>query len=166
MTEEIFDIVDNSDSVVGSASRDEVHRSGFLHRSAHLLVFDSHGRVLLQKRSSEKDRFPGRWDSSVSGHVDSGEEYDECVVREASEEIGLDLEGVPERMFKIDACKETDNEFTWAYRHYSEGPFVVSEEEISEVRWFSVDRVDQMLLEEGDVFSPTFAVVWRLLKQS
>jgi NADH pyrophosphatase NudC (nudix superfamily) len=42
----------------------------------------------------------------------------------------------------------------------------LSEEEISEVRWFSVDRVDQMLLEDGDVFSPTFAIVWRLLKQS
>ena len=59
MVEEIFDIVDESDAVVGSASRREVHRSGHLHRSTHLLVFDSRGRVLLQKRSSEKDTFPG-----------------------------------------------------------------------------------------------------------
>ena len=81
MTDEIFDIVDDSDSVVGSASREEVHRLGLLHRSTHLIVFDSRGRVLLQRRSAEKDTFPGRWDSSVSGHVDSGEMYDQCVLR-------------------------------------------------------------------------------------
>ena len=166
MMEEIFDIVDESDSVVGSASRREVHRSGLLHRSTHLLVFDSRGRVLLQKRSSEKDTFPGRWDSSVSGHVDSGEEYDACVVREAYEEIGVDLEGVPERIFKIDACEETANEFTWVYKHFSDGPFVINKEEISEVRWFSGESVDQMLLGERDSFSPAFALVWQRLKQS
>ena len=82
--EEMFDVVDSSDKVIGRASREEVHRKGLLHRSTHLLVFDESGRVLLQKRSMRKDWFPGRWDSSVSGHVDSGEHYDECVVREAS----------------------------------------------------------------------------------
>ena len=57
--EETFDVVDRSDTVIGRASREEVHRDGLLHRSAHLLVFDGSGRVLLQKRSMEKDRFPG-----------------------------------------------------------------------------------------------------------
>ena len=56
--EETFDVVDRSDKVIGRASREEVHRDGLLHRSAHLLVFDGSGRVLLQKRSMGKDRFP------------------------------------------------------------------------------------------------------------
>jgi isopentenyldiphosphate isomerase len=120
----------------------------------------------LQKRTNEKDTFPGRWDSSVSGHVDRGEEYDACVVREAYEEIGIDLEEAPERVFKIDACEETANEFTWVYRHWSDGPFFINKEEISEVRWFSGESVDQMLLEERDSFSPAFALVWRRLDQS
>ena len=110
--EEMFDVVDRSDTVIGRASREEVHRDGLLHRSAHLLVFDDSGRVLLQKRSMSKDRFPGRWDSSVSGHVDSGEDYDQCIVREAMEEIGIRLESTPERLFKIDACEETDQELS------------------------------------------------------
>ena len=92
------------------------------------MVFDGSGRVLLQMRSMGKDRFPGRWDSSVSGHVDSGEGYDQCIVREAMEEIGIRLESTPERLFKIDACEETDQEFTWVYRTYSEGPFTPNEE--------------------------------------
>jgi len=164
MTEEIFDIVDDSDTVVGSASREEVHRSGHLHRSTHLLVFDSDGRVLLQKRSSGKDSFPGRWDSSVSGHVDSGEWYDECVVRETQEEIGLGLVETPEKLFKIDACEETAQEFTWVYRTFHDGPFQMNEEEISEVRWFAREEVDRLLNSKRGEFSPAFVIVWTMFR--
>jgi isopentenyl-diphosphate delta-isomerase type 1 len=166
MGEEIFDIVDESDSVVGSASREEVHRLGLLHRSSHLLVFDSMERVLLQKRSSEKDSFPGRWDSSVSGHVDSGEGYDQCIVRETSEEIGIDLSEVPEKLFKIDACEETAQEFTWVYRTLNEGPFSVNREEISEVKWFNKDDVGRLLEDRGEDFSPAFSLVWSRLHEN
>ena len=165
MTEEIFDIVDDSDTVVGRASREEVHRSGHLHRSAHLLVFDSDGRVLLQKRSSAKDTFPGRWDSSVSGHVDSGEWYDECVVREASEEIGIALSETPEKLFKIDACEETANEFTWVYRTLNAGPFSVNQQEISEIRWFTKEDVSRLIDSKREIFSPAFALVWGMMQE-
>ena len=166
MTDEIFDIVDDSDSVVGSASREEVHRLGLLHRSTHLIVFDSRGRVLLQRRSAEKDTFPGRWDSSVSGHVDSGEMYDQCVLREAKEEIGIDLFETPERIFKIDACEETAQEFTWVYRTFHEGPFHVNEEEVSEVKWFARKDLDRLLNSKREDFSPAFALVWTMARDS
>ena len=164
--EEWFDVVDRNDAVIGRASREQVHREGLLHRSAHLLVFDSSGRVLLQKRSMGKDRFPGRWDSSVSGHVDSGEDYDQCIVREAMEEIGIYLETTPERLFKIDACDETDQEFTWVYRTYSEGPFAPNEEEISEIGWFTDDEASHLMKTDPESVSPSFALVWsKLLKE-
>ena len=158
--EEWFDVVDRSDRVIDRASREEVHRNGLLHRSAHLLVFDGSGRVLLQKRSMVKDRFPGRWDSSVSGHVDSGESYDQCIVREAMEEIGIRLAATPERLFKVDACNETDQEFSWVYRTYSEGPFAPNEEEISEIRWFTGDEVSHLVKTDPESVSPSFALIW------
>ena len=161
--EEMFDVVDRSDRVVGRARRQEVHREGLLHRSAHLLVFDRAERVLLQRRSMDKDTFPGRWDSSVSGHVDSGEEYDKCIVREAMEEIGIDLTDTPERLFKIDACEETAQEFTWVYRIKSEGPFIPNEEEVSEIRWFTMDEVSRMLASDAESLSPAFSLVWSTL---
>ena len=74
MTEEIFDIVNERDEVIGRAPRAEVHARGLLHRAAHMLVFNSRGEVFLQKRSLRKDRQPGVWDSSASGHVDAGED--------------------------------------------------------------------------------------------
>ena len=76
MSEEIFDVVNEQDQVVGQKPRSEVHRLGLLHRAAHILVFNCRGEVFLQKRSLTKDRQPGLWDSSASGHVDSGESYD------------------------------------------------------------------------------------------
>src|SRR4029079_19384427 len=103
MTDEIFDVVNERDEVVGRAPRAEVHACGLLHRAVHVLVYNSKGQVFLQKRSMNKDRQPGVWDSSSSGHVDSGEDYDSCTVRELREELGLVLARPPERLFKLDA---------------------------------------------------------------
>src|SRR4249919_2115756 len=127
MAEEIFDVVNERDEVIGNKPRSEVHRLGLLHRATHVLVFNSRGQVFLQKRSMKKDRQPGRWDSSASGHVDSGEEYDACAVREVREELGLQLSAVPQRLFKLVASLETDQEHVWVYRCTSEGPFTLNE---------------------------------------
>src|SRR5215212_4288067 len=116
MSEEIFDVVNERDEVIDRKPRSEVHRLGLLHRAVHVLVFNASGEVFLQKRSMLKDRQPGVWDSSTSGHVDSGEDYDICAERELREEIGLTVAETPGRLFKLDACEETDQEFVWVYR--------------------------------------------------
>src|SRR5579864_5428492 len=120
MAEEIFDIVNERDEVIGQAPRKEVHARGLWHRAVHVLVFNAHGDVFLQKRSMLKDTAKGKWDSSSSGHLDTGEDYDTCAVRELREEIGLIVDRVPSRLFKIDACNETGQEFVWVYRMESE----------------------------------------------
>ena len=160
---EIFDIVNDRDEVIGSASREEVHRKGLKHRSVHLLIFNRKGEVLLQKRSVQKDTFPDTWDSTVSGHVDSGENYDESVIRESFEEMGIEFDNVPDKMFKITACEETDQEFCWIYRHRHEGPFFPNCDEISEVKWFSQEELENSPLHDSSVFSPAFSLIWRML---
>src|SRR5947209_4143146 len=130
MNEEIFDVVNERDEVIDRKPRREVHRLGLLHRAVHVLVFNASGQVFLQKRSLSKDKSPGLWDSSASGHVDSGEDYDACAVRELREEIGLRVPGCPKKLFKVDAGAETDQEFVWVYRCESEGPFTLNPEEI------------------------------------
>ena len=72
MSEEIFDVVNERDEVIGQNTRREVHARGLWHRAVHVLVFNAHGEVFLQKRSMKKDLCPGKWDSSSSGHVDTG----------------------------------------------------------------------------------------------
>ena len=136
MSEEIFDVVNERDEVIGRKPRREVHACGLLHRAIHVLVFNSRGEIFLQKRSMTKDREPGKWDSSSSGHVDSGEDYDACAVRELREEIGLIVPKTPELLFKIGACAETDQEFVRVYRCRAEGPFELHPDEIDSGEWF------------------------------
>src|SRR5215469_16422568 len=130
MPEEIFDVVNERDQVIDRKPRNEVHRLGLMHRAVHVLVFNPRGEIFLQKRSMKKDRQPGVWDSSASGHVDAGEDYDACALRELSEELGLKLSVLPQRLFKLPASAETDQEHVWVYRCKAEGPFVLHPDEI------------------------------------
>jgi isopentenyldiphosphate isomerase len=163
MNEEIFDVVNERDEVIGRAPRREVHARGLLHRSVHVLVFNARGEVFLQKRSMKKDRQPGVWDSSASGHLDAGEDYDACAVRELREEIGLSLASAPERLFKLDACEATDAEFVWVYRCESEGPFALHPEEIDEGGWFAAAEVTRWMAERPQDFASALLFIWRLL---
>ena len=160
MAEEIFDVVNQRDEVIDRQPRRVVHARGLLHRAVHVLVFNSRGEIFLQKRSMRKDRQPGVWDSSASGHVDSGEDYDGCAERELREEIGLKLDAPPQKLFKIDACAETDAEFVWVYRCQSDGPFRWHPEEIETGAWFAPERVSRWMAERPEDFATALLLVW------
>jgi isopentenyldiphosphate isomerase len=161
MSEEIFDVVNDRDEVIDRRPRSEVHRLGLKHRATHVLVFNARGEVFLQKRSMKKDRQPGVWDSSASGHLDSGEEYDACAVRELREEIGLVVAETPRRLFKIDGCEETDQEFVWVYRCEAEGPFALHPEEIDAGGWFAPDEVSRWMKERPQDFASALLLIWK-----
>ena len=160
MSEEIFDVVNERDEVIDRQLRREVHRLGLKHRAVHVLVLNSRGEVFLQKRSMTKDREPGKWDSSTSGHVDSGENYDSGAVRELREEIGLALAQIPERLFRIDACRETDWEFCWVYRCKAEGPFQLHPDEIESGGWFAPEKITRWVAEKPGDFASAFRFIW------
>ena len=161
MGEEIFDVVNERDEVIGRETRREVHARGLMHRAVHVLVFNRAGQVFLQKRSLRKDRQPGLWDSSASGHLDSGEDYNACAVRELREEIGLRPAAAPQRLFKLPASAQTDQEHVWVYRCEAEGPFELQAEEIERGDWFTRQEVDRWMAERPGEFAGAFAVIWR-----
>lgn len=161
MNEEIFDIVNDRDEVIGQLPRRQVHRDGRKHRAVHILVFNARNEVFLQKRSMKKDTHPGAWDSSSSGHVDSGEDYDASAIRELREELGLVIDAPPTRLFKINACAETDQEFVWVYRVDSEGPFTLHPDEIDAGGWFAPTHVNTWIKNSPADFATAFILVWR-----
>lgn len=160
MSEEIFDIVNARDEVIGRAPRREVHARGLWHRAVHVLVFDRTGRVFLQKRSMAKDTAPGCWDSSCSGHVDSGEDYDAAAMRELAEEIGVVVPTPPPRWFRIEARPETGWEFVWVYRLRHEGPFVLAPAEIERGDWFEPAELTRRIASEPEAFALSFRYIW------
>jgi isopentenyldiphosphate isomerase len=106
---ELFDVVDEEDNVIGKASREECHENGFIHRSVMFFVFDSKGRVLVTKRTENKDFFPGYYSIVLGGHVHAGEDYEEAVVREVEEEIGLSVKPFLISTFKKRIPEEREN---------------------------------------------------------
>src|ERR671932_1739698 len=91
---ELFGLYDAAGHALGRAkARDEVHRDGDWHRSAHIWIYTSEERLLFQRRAPGKDTWPGRLDASVGGHYRAGEGLP-GVVREAREELGLALDPV------------------------------------------------------------------------
>jgi len=160
MDEEIFDVVNEQDEVIGRRTRSEVHRLGLLHRAVHVLAFNSRGQVFLQQRSFKKEGEPGLWDSSASGHLSSGEDYDTCAIREAAEEIGLRLGCVPEKLFKIAACPETHQEHIWVYRCQSEGPFNLHPDEIERGDWFTPEQITQWIAERPQELASSLRLIW------
>jgi isopentenyldiphosphate isomerase len=86
---ELFDLYDAAGHALGRAkARDDVHRDGDWHRSAHIWIYTCEGRLLFQRRARDKDTWPGRLDASVGGHYRAGEDLP-GVVREAREELGV-----------------------------------------------------------------------------
>jgi len=161
MPEEIFDVVNDRDEVIARKPRGEIHRLKLKHRAVHVLVFNSRGELFLQKRSRRKDCFPGAWDSSASGRLDSGETYGACAVRELREEIGLELAEPPRSLFKVDACPDTGYEFVWVYCCAAEGPFTLHPEEIERGGWFALVALNRWLAEKPDEFASGFALIWK-----
>lgn len=119
---ELFDLVDADDRVVGKVRRGDAHGNPeLIHRSVQVLVFSRDGRLLLQKRSPAKDLFPGYYCASASGHVDAGEDYDTTAAREVHEELGVTLQLAFLGKTLVRSTPET--EITAIYLGQSDGPF-------------------------------------------
>ena len=112
MTEEIFDINDNNDNVIGQAARSLVHAQGWWHRGVHIFLFTPDGKLLVQQRSADRKQYASLWDCSVSEHVKAGEDYVSAAQRGLWEELGLrDVTLTPRIRFRLN-YGPNDNEIS------------------------------------------------------
>ena len=160
MPSEIFDIVDENDNVIGQALRSECHGDpSLVHRVAHVMVFNSAGQLLLQKRADNKDIQPGKWDTSVGGHLDPGEDYKQAAVREMQEELGI--ENVPLTfLYKSQIRNDIESENVATYLAISDGEVSFDPQEISEVKFWSADEINRSL--GSGLFTPNFEQEWQM----
>jgi len=165
--EEIFEIVDRSGRVIGRAPRSKAHGNPeLIHRSVHVLVLDpgadtENRRIFLQKRSADKDIQPGKWDSSVGGHVAPGENALEAAKREMSEELGIanvDLRFLYSYLWRTDV----ETELVSSYLCYYNGPFRILRSEIDQGRFWSFAQIERMLA--SGAFTPNFEEEFSRLK--
>ncbi|MBD0838027.1 MULTISPECIES: NUDIX hydrolase [unclassified Streptomyces] len=99
--DEILDVVDEGDRVLGQAPRGRVYAEGLRHRCVFVQVRDAEGRLFVHRRTSTKLVFPSLYDMFVGGVVGAGEAYDDAALREAEEELGVSGLPEPEFLFKF-----------------------------------------------------------------
>ena len=158
---ELLPIVDSEGNQVGTATRRECHngKSFLLHPVVHLHVFDRKGRLYLQHRPDWKDIQPGRWDTAVGGHVDTGESIKEALRREAFEELGFkDFEAQFLTRYEFRSSRE--RELVNAYRAIVDIAPQPSDE-LDGGRFFTTQEIAERL--GTGFFTPNFEQEYRRL---
>jgi isopentenyl-diphosphate delta-isomerase type 1 len=163
---EYFDIVDENCKVIGRSSREICHNgSKFLHPVVHIHIFNSKNELLLQKRKITKDIQPGKWDTSVGGHIQSGESVESAVLREAMEETGIsinfkNIKFIAKYVFESDIEKELVNSYIYKY----DGKIKFQESEIDEVRFFGIEEINALIADKKT--TPNFINEFEILTQN
>jgi 8-oxo-dGTP pyrophosphatase MutT (NUDIX family) len=156
--DEIVAIVDEHNNVVGAAPRREMRANRLPHRSTYILVFNSQGKLYVQKRTLTKDVFPGYYDIAAGGVVLAGETYEQGAERELEEEMGI--RGVPlTRLF--DFYFENEHTRLWgcAFSCLYDGEIVLQEEEVESGAFVQVS--DILRRAEVEPFTPDGMYVLR-----
>jgi len=151
---EYFPLVTEAGLVVGKATRTECHSGTFLlHPVVHLHVFNLSHELYLQKRSMDKDIQPGKWDTSVGGHVDYGEEIEAALKREVGEELSI-FEFDPVFIGRYKFVSDKEAELVHSYYCIYDKEISPDPTEISEGRFWTLEEIKSAL--GKDIFTPNF----------
>lgn len=153
MADEVLDIVNDEDNVIGREKRSAIHRLGCQHRGVHVFLFTADGKMLVQKRSADRASSPSLLDCSVSEHVLAGEEYLKAALRGMREELGL--EGIQlERLTKFRMKYGwNDNEISELFQGMVDpGQVRFDPGEIEAISYLSMDELKKMVQNENQKF--------------
>ncbi len=147
---ELIDIVDEKGNFTRQVmDKEEAHDKNLLHNGVVIFIVNDKKQVLLEKRSSNRKFNPNKWEL-VGGHVSAGEALEHAALRELKEEIGIDTtinELIPFGAKEVDLQDKASHIFYFYYFKCTleEKDFVIQKEELSEVKWFDIDKVIEMV---------------------
>jgi len=142
--EEMLPLVDEQGQVIGEAARHEVHGNpALLHPVVHCIVTNAMGALLLQLRRADRVVQPGKWDTSVGGHVALGETIDQALTREVAEEIGANVARLaPRFLYRYVHQSAIERELVHTFTCCAEGPFQHQESEIDALRFWQRPQIE------------------------
>lgn len=158
---ERLDIVDENGIPTGeTVEREEAHRNGVRHRTSHVWLLRVHNgktQILLQKRSADKDSFPGCYDISSAGHIPAGDGFLDSALRELKEELGVSVKAEElvfcgQRRFQFHEMfhggEFCDNQVSNVYALWMDmaaDQFIIQRSEVDSVLWMDWDDCIEMV---------------------
>lgn len=145
--DEWFDTLNDEGEKIGSAPRTICHNgSMLLHPVVHVHVINNKGELLLQKRALTKKIQPGKWDTSVGGHIAAGEPLEQAIARETAEELGISINHkllIPVNNYIFQSSVEREYVYSYIYKY--DGPINFQQEEIDEVAYFNLEAIEGLI---------------------
>ncbi|MDY3338619.1 isopentenyl-diphosphate Delta-isomerase [Riemerella anatipestifer] len=161
-------LVNPKDEVLGVMEKLQAHRSGFLHRAFSVFLFNAKGEMLLQRRADAKYHSPKLWTNAVCSHPRLGESYKAGAQRRLIEELGIDAD-ISEKFSFIYKAEVGDNlwehELDYVFTGIYEGDFNLNPEEVSEVKYISMETLDKELEVNPEQFTEWFKIILKEYKQ-
>lgn len=156
---ELLDIVDENNELTGEVEeRTIAHRDGLWHRHVSCFIMNLKGEILLQKRSSDRDRNPNMW-AKTGGHIASLETVKEALLREINEELGINPEEKNLEFTSVYKNNDTKKRgFCYEYIVIVDktiDEYRIQKEELSEVKYFTIEEIEQRVKEKDMSFTFT-----------
>lgn len=163
--EEWLPVVDESGVVIGRQTRTNCHFQSQkpLHPVVHLHLFNEQGELFLQKRAMSKEIQPGKWDTSVGGHIAFNERLEDALLRESKEEIGIQPKQV---MLLQKYIWETnvERELVYSFSAISSELPVIDQEELEEGKFWKIKDIEKQF--EHGLFTENFKKEFEFIKQN
>jgi isopentenyldiphosphate isomerase len=145
--EEILDLVDENDNVIGKVTKSEMIKKRLLHRGSNIFVFNSKGEIFVHKRNKDKKIYPGYYDIVFGGTLESGDTYEEGAKRELFEESGIKNVKL-DFLFKERFTNDKDDFFACVYKCIFDGEIKLQKKEIQFGRFMSIDEMENLIKKE------------------
>ena len=145
---EIIHVVDEDENFIRKAGRKEIRKHALLHRATRVMILDKENKILIQKRSMNKDIYPGLWDLGVAGTVINSDSYEATAIRELEEEVAI--KGITEGqlksnfLFKIIFHSPKHNIICKIYKIMYDGKLKLLDGEVDEVKFLETGEIKKM----------------------
>jgi isopentenyldiphosphate isomerase len=171
MADELMDICDENNNVVGQGMKSHILKNGLWHRTARVFIYNSAGEILIQLRGKDKELYPDRWDVGAAGHVAAGENYLDTAVREAQEELGLSIAKESLDLLTVEKFEQiwgklNEKVFAGTYLAKYNGSIndlKIQAEEVQELKFIPADDLVSDLKSFPEKYSPHPKDYWQLL---
>lgn len=168
LKEEHVVLVDTDDREIGTMAKTQAHHEGKLHRAFSIFIFNSQGRLLLQRRAADKYHSGALWTNSCCSHPRPGEPIAQAATRRLKEELGFACDLSPEFTFTYKAEvgeglveHEFDHVFFGAY----DGPVLPDPREVSEVRWMRMNDLADDLSTSPEHYTAWLSICWPQIRE-